>query len=178
MKTYNDGAIDAIKMWGRVCGRQGNCAACPIGSVRGAGLSCQDFASQFPQKMLSILKEMDRDDVTYYQEYCMRFPETAMPLEVLSACICRKAIFEGYLDCEDIDNPDACIDCWKERYTGDITMYENSEIPTYGDFQYEDGMFEEQKPAEEDEEDEEDILSGVAIEDNPLQGLLDNGVLD
>ena len=169
MKTYNEGAVDAISMWGRVCGSEGNCVVCPINTLKGAGVSCQEFAAKFPQKMMSILKELDRDDVTYYNEYCMRFPESAMPVEVLAACVCRKAVFEGYLDCEDANNNQACIDCWRERYTGDVTMFGNSEIPTYGDFQYEDGMFEE--TITDDTED----LSGVDLNEDPLSGLKDSG---
>lgn len=115
--SYNQGEVDAIKLWGEVCGSQANCEQCPIGSIRGTNVTCQDFARQFPAKMLSLLKEMNNEDLTYFKEYCMRFPECNMSVEDLSMCACRKVIFEGYTDCSGGD----CVNCWKEKYTGDIT---------------------------------------------------------
>lgn len=124
MKDYGQGLVDGIQLWGTVCGRQGACEECPIGSLRGAGVSCQDFARQFPAKMLSILKEMNEGEITFYEEYCTRFQSCNLPVEVLAKAACRKAIFEGYLDCEGGD----CEACWKERYIADITM-ERTEEP-------------------------------------------------
>jgi hypothetical protein len=115
--SHQQGMIDAIKLWGTVCGQQGNCETCPIGSLRGANVTCQDFAKQFPAKMLSILKEMNEGEINYYQEYCTRFPECNLPVEVLAECACRKAIFEGYCDCEGGD----CKACWEETYIADVT---------------------------------------------------------
>lgn len=122
-KSYKQGQIDAIGLWGRTCGKEGNCSGCPIGSIRGAGVSCQDFARQFPAKMLSILTEMDEGQLTYYEEYCMRFPECNLPVDVLAASTCRKAVFEGYLECPKIDPNDSsvCEKCWKEPFIGDVT---------------------------------------------------------
>jgi hypothetical protein len=125
-KSHQQGMIDGIEMWGRVCGSQGNCETCPIGSIRGANVTCQDFARQFPAKMLSILKEMDQGEINYYEEYCIRFPECTLPVEALAACTCRKAVFEGYLDCEEVpDGEDfsACVECWKQKYNGDVTEF-------------------------------------------------------
>ena len=98
----------------------------------------------------------------------MRFPESAMPLEVLATCTCRKVVFEGYLDCADADNEQACIDCWKEKYIGDVTMFENSEIPTYEGYQYEDGMFEETVSNEVED------TSGIDLDEDPLSELKDS----
>ena len=122
-KSYNQGMIDGLELWGRVCGKQGLCDNCPIGSIRGTNVTCQDFAKQFPAKMLSILKEMDEGELSYYEEYCTRFPECNLTVEELAALSCRKAIFEGYLNCEKFEDSTACEACWKERYTSDITEF-------------------------------------------------------
>lgn len=116
-KSYNQGMVDGIELWGTVCGKQSNCEQCPIGSIRGTNVTCQDFAKQFPAKMLSILKEMNEGQITYFEEYCTRFPECNMEIESLSQCACRKAIFEGYIGCEGGD----CVACWNENYVGDVT---------------------------------------------------------
>lgn len=128
-KTYQQGVIDGISLWGRVCGFQGNCDVCPIGSVRGTGVTCQDFAKQFPAKMASILKEMDEGQLTYYQEFCTRFPNCELPIETLALTTCRKNVFEGVIDCPMLDAEDdgeACIKCWKEAYVADVTEESDS----------------------------------------------------
>lgn len=127
-KGYNQGKIDGIKLWGEACGRQGNCSECPIGSIRGAGVTCQEFARQFPAKMLSIMTEMQEGQITYYEEYCTRFPNSAVPVEVLAQIACRKAVFEGYLDCKSED----CLRCWNEKYITDVTMDQSTGQPIGG----------------------------------------------
>lgn len=121
-KTYTQGQIDALSTWGRACGKQGNCNDCPVGTIRGANVTCQDFARQFPAKFLSMLTEMDQETISYYNEFCTRFPYAAMDLDVLSACMCRKAVFEGYLKCDKADVEGECEKCWSEPYTADVTM--------------------------------------------------------
>lgn len=116
-QSYKQGMIDGIKLWGEVCGKQGNCEDCPIGTIRGANVTCQDFARQFPAKMLSILSEMNEGEITYHQEFCTRFPECNMDIETLADSACRKAIFEGYLECEGGD----CVACWQQSYVGDVS---------------------------------------------------------
>lgn len=125
-KSYQSGIIDGIELWGRVCGRQGACESCPVGAMRGANVTCQDFARQFPEKMVSLLQEMDKKDLTFYEEYCTRFPECNMSIEDLATVSCRKVLFEGYIFCEKTDKSD-CIKCWNERYTGDITVTDAAE---------------------------------------------------
>ncbi len=120
--SYLKGMTDGLQLWGTVCGRQGNCEVCPIGSLRGANVSCQDFARQFPEKMLSILKEMNEGNISFYEEYCMRFPECNLSIEDIAVCACRKAIFEGYVGCENANGQDECVRCWNEKYEGDVTM--------------------------------------------------------
>ena len=120
------GMTEGIRLWGSVCGRQGICEECPIGSLRGAGVSCQDFARQFPGKMLSILQEMDQGELTYYEEFCTRFGSCNLPVEVLAKVTCRKAVFEGYLECEGGD----CEACWKERYISDATISQDTGVDT------------------------------------------------
>lgn len=127
-KSYNQGMIDGISLWGRTCGKEGNCDMCPIGSIRGANVTCQDFARQFPAKMLSILKEMDEGEISYYDEYCTRFPECNLPIDVLALCTCRKAVFEGYLGCDvgetildEDERNETCVNCWAEKFVADVT---------------------------------------------------------
>ena len=56
-ETYQQGMIDAIQMWGTVCGGH-NCENCAIGSVRNTNVSCQEFARKHPEKMLSLLTSL------------------------------------------------------------------------------------------------------------------------
>ena len=130
-KTYQQGVIDGIALWGRTCGAQGNCEVCPIGSIRGTGVTCQDFAKQFPAKMASILKEMDEGQLTYYQEFCMRFPSCQLPVETLALTACRKNVFEGKCDCDKMDDGEACTACWNERYSADVSEDEESESGSF-----------------------------------------------
>lgn len=128
VSNHQQGMIDGIKLWGETCGSQGDCSECPIGSVRGSGTTCQEFAKHFPAKMLSLLTEMHNKGITYYEEYCMRFPMCAQPVETLSRMACRKAIFEGYISCEGGD----CVKCWNERYAGDVTVKEEEKDAVAG----------------------------------------------
>lgn len=125
-KSYQQGQIDGLKLWGEVCGRQGNCDMCPIGQIRGANVTCQDFARQFPAKMLSILTEMRDGMITFYEEYCTRFPECNLDVETLAECACRKAVFEGDLTCQESEHSN-CVNCWKAKYTGDVTAEVSAE---------------------------------------------------
>ena len=120
-KSYQHGVIDGISLWGRVCGAQGNCSVCPIGSIRGTGVTCQEFAKQFPAKMVSIMKEMDEGQLTYYEEFCLRFPSCQLPVDTLALTTCRKSIFEGKVDCNKMDIEGACQECWQEAYVADVT---------------------------------------------------------
>lgn len=134
-KSYQSGVIDGVQLWGRVCGRKGACESCLVSAMRGANVTCQDFAKQFPEKMVSLLQEMDKKGTTFYEEYCTRFPECNIPIEDLAKMTCRKMIFEGYIYCKK-EGAD-CVKCWNEPYTGDITVtdvdeynganYDNSE---------------------------------------------------
>lgn len=120
-KTYQQGVIDGIALWGRTCGKESNCEGCPIGSIRGAGVTCQDFARQFPAKMASILKEMDEGQITYFEEYCLRFPSCQLDVEQLALVACRKACFEGNVSCKRMEEEGACEACWKEVYVADVS---------------------------------------------------------
>ena len=119
-KTYSDGMRDAIQLWGRVCGKQNACDDCPILPLRSAGMTCQQFAQKFPNKFIPMLIEMDKGNTTYYSEFCARFPECTLDLELLSELTCRKAIFEGVTTC---DNSMSCAECWMQKYEGDITDF-------------------------------------------------------
>ena len=115
------GMIEAVQLWGRTCGRQGACDICPVGAIRGANVTCQEFAEKFPEKFLSILQEMDADEGTYsyYSEFCLRFPECQHPIENVAKIACRRAIFEGDVNCPYGDEGD-CIACWNAPYEGDV----------------------------------------------------------
>lgn len=130
-KTYKQGVIDGIALWGRTCGKQSNCDGCPIGSIRGTNVTCQDFARQFPSKMASILQEMDEDQLTYFEEFCIRFPSCQLDVETLSLAVCRKVAFEGKTDCVRIDEEGACQACWLERYISDITEFGEEEQASF-----------------------------------------------
>ena len=117
--SYIQGMTDALSLWGDVCGRQANCESCPMSVIRGANLTCPQLASKYPQKMLSILMELYKKPYTYFDEYCIRFPECNLDVEQLQKVMCRKAVFEGYCGCEGGD----CTECWLETYEGDITEY-------------------------------------------------------
>lgn len=127
--TYESGMIDALSMWGRVCGNEGGCITCPISAVRGTGLTCQEFARKSPDKMLSLLQELDGRKPSYFSEYNLRFPNAQIPLEDLAKVICRKGCFEGYYGCDDYEDIEKCKKCWLEPYTGDVTVEEESQLP-------------------------------------------------
>lgn len=128
-KSYQQGVIDGIRLWGEVCGGQGNCETCPVGAVRGAGLTCQDFATKYPGKMVSILQEMKGQNHTFYNEYCVRFPECNLDIETLAKAACRKVVFEGYCACQDTN----CQECWGMPYTQDVTQVEEQPVAGYED---------------------------------------------
>ena len=115
--SYNQGQIDALQKWGSVCGKQSSCEECIINSVKGEALTCQEFAAQFPAKFLSLITEMANDEYTFADEFATRFPNCNLSVENLAEVACRKALFEGYIDCHEGD----CVECWKQSYVGDIT---------------------------------------------------------
>lgn len=117
-KNYMQGMQDGLELYGRVCGKQSSCEECMVGQLKGNAVSCQEFMKQFPMKMLSFLTEMDSGDYSYFDEYVTRFPNCNLPIEDLSQIVCRKAIFEGYVECDSED----CLECWKEQYVTDVTM--------------------------------------------------------
>lgn len=118
--TYEQGIIDGVKLWGTACSGQGNCDSCPVSVLTGANVTCAEFAKKFPEKMAGMFSDMTKEDHTYYNEYCLRFPNCNLPVEVLAECACRKAVFEGNVNCE-VEGESACVDCWNERYYGDVT---------------------------------------------------------
>lgn len=116
--SYQQGRIDGIKLWGEACAKEGSCERCPIGIIRGTGITCQEFARKYPAKMISLLQEMNNNRISFYEEFCIRFPNSNITVEELADCACRKVVFEGYLSCKGGD----CVECWQEDFTGDITI--------------------------------------------------------
>lgn len=114
MKGFQDG----IATYGRVCSKQSNCDECMIGQLKGQAVSCQEFMKQFPMKAASFIIEMDSGEYTYFDEYVTRFPNCNLSIDELAEFSCRKALFEGYIDCPGGD----CVKCWSEQYVTDVTM--------------------------------------------------------
>lgn len=125
-KSFNRGMVEGVKLWGDVCQVMENCERCPIALIAGANVTCAQFASKFPEKTVSLMKEMREKDHTYFNEYTVRFPNCNMNVEDLAECACRKAVFEGYTGCENED-PAECVRCWKATYGGDVTVSPDEE---------------------------------------------------
>ena len=123
---FQSGKVEALRIWGSVCSGIGDCSDCPIGQLTGVNLSCQEFATQFPEKFLSVLEEIYEGGRTYYHEYCTRFPNSNLSLEELATCACRKCIFEGDLSC-DSNTLERCVACWSAPYKGDIEVTDTEE---------------------------------------------------
>ena len=71
--------------------------------------------------MSKVLEEaVEGKPRTYYNEYCSRFPNNGMDLELVARSTCRKAVFEGSLDCEVTDDLDACLACWNKPCYSDV----------------------------------------------------------
>lgn len=117
-KNNNEAMAEALKLWGTVCGSKGSCDTCAVVAFLDAGMTCMDFAKAYPKKFLSILKEHEGDH-NYYNEFCIRFPKCDLTEAECATLFCRKAMFQGYLDCEKSD--DDCLACWQEKYAGDVT---------------------------------------------------------
>lgn len=114
--------FEALQLWGKVCSKQANCEKCPLTLVAGAGVSCQEFAAKYPKKLLSFLKELDKGELTYYEEYVTRMPYVGLSVDDLSTIMCRKVAFEGYVLCQK--DQSECKACWQTKYTGDQTVSE------------------------------------------------------
>jgi len=117
---YRKGMADGLKNWGQVCSGQGRCDECPVGVSKGQ-MSCQEFAYKFPEMMANVLEQAASGHVnSYYNEFCVRFPNSAMPVELLARAFCRKAMFEGSFECTVEDDVDACIACWNKPHYSDV----------------------------------------------------------
>lgn len=120
-KYNNQGMVDFAKAWGSVCSSR-NCEECSVDIIKGADISCPEFARQFPKKFVSLILDEYEGGITYANEYALRFPNCKMTAEDFVALgMCRRAVFESYLDCEYLGtgNEERCIECWKERYIAD-----------------------------------------------------------
>lgn len=102
---------EGLALFGKVCRTRSDCGVCKIFQEKGA-LTCQEFIEKFPDKAYSLLKEMDSETYTYYDELMSRFPENSLNVEIVSESFCRKAIFDGDSTCTDTN----CLECWKEKY--------------------------------------------------------------
>ena len=111
-ETYEQGVVDGLRLYGDACARQGDCASCPIGALADAGVSCRDLLRQSPEKVAGLLNEMVGHELTFYEEYCLRFPETGMSVEELGEFVCRRVVFEGVASCQGGD----CKACWSKPY--------------------------------------------------------------
>lgn len=127
-KTYTQGMLDGVQLWGTVCGKESSCSECPVVGALQAGMTCQEFARKNPSKFISILREMNGSNHTYANEFALRFPSANLPIDILPDVVCRKAVFEGYTACEGGD----CKACWLEKFEGDVTVEEEQEKDTKG----------------------------------------------
>lgn len=118
---YRKGIEKGLQQWGTLCSGFGSCEGCPVHTAKGAEISCQEFAMKFPGMMAKILESaVEGKPRTYYAEYCSRFPNNTMPLDLVARSTCRRAVFEGALDCEVTDDVDACIACWNKPCLSDV----------------------------------------------------------
>lgn len=117
-KSYKQGKLDGIKLYADVCSSQGSCSDCLIGLVKGEDITCQEFMSKFPGKAVSLLTEMNESEHSFYNEYCIRFPNSDLSVDDIAEVVCRKAVFEGYIGCDGGD----CKECWLEPYSSDVTV--------------------------------------------------------
>lgn len=116
-RTYEKGMVDAVKIWAETCGGM-SCEECSIGIVRGADVTCQEFAKKFPEKFITLLREQHEGGNTFAQEFALRFPESGLTAEELvSVGMCRKLIFNGDATCEEPSTK--CEACWKSIYGAD-----------------------------------------------------------
>lgn len=116
-KSYEQGLQDGLAMFGRVCSAQSSCEDCIVATLRGDGMTCQEFMLKFPGKMSSILQEMDHEVYTYFNEFVTRFPHCGRNIEDVANFVCRRAIFEGYAGCSG----EECVACWSQQYVQDET---------------------------------------------------------
>lgn len=116
--TYTNGLIEGVRLLGGVCSRYGDCDLCPVGKVRGTGMTCHQFAMSQPEKMLSLLQEADRN-LTYCDEYNIRFPNADADIDYLAEILCRRCVFEGETTCK-VTNNEICRKCWGCVYVGDV----------------------------------------------------------
>lgn len=121
--TYMEGLQDGISLFGSVCSKEANCDECPVSLIKNTNMTCQQFAADYPQKMLSILMELNNKDVSFFDEYCIRFPSCNLSVDLLSKVACRKAVFEGYCGCGGEQEGLNCKNCWLEKYIGDVTEF-------------------------------------------------------
>ena len=136
-KTFEEGIQEGLKLYGNVCTKMPSCEECPIGQIKGEELTCQEFMKQFPAKMSSLLKEADNEEYTFFDEFVTRFPVCNLPIEELADICCRKAIFEGYTDCQGGD----CVECWNQLYIGDVTEDEVDIDEDNEDSEFEEDIF-------------------------------------
>lgn len=112
-ESYMQGLQDGVTLVASVCHTH-NCEDCKLSQASGE-LSCMDFVANHPSEATSILLDMEQGGHSYYDEYCVRFPESEVSVEDLAATVCRKVIFEGDFTCP-IEDENTCIECWKSDY--------------------------------------------------------------
>ena len=115
-KTYEDGLRDGIGKFGGFCASHGDCSSCAVHALIPVGETCPVYISHSPASVLTLIDGQD-ESYSYYNEFCNRFPNAGLSVEVLANSACRKVVFEGYTECAGGD----CEKCWQEHYTGDIT---------------------------------------------------------
>ena len=184
--TYEQGMIDAINLWGQVCGQRADCENCVVNQVRGE-LSCFELAEKCPDKMIRALIDTINLPHTYYNEYCYRFPESKFSLQLIATIMCRKAIFQGDVSC-DLDvkyHPEICQQCWETEYLSDIDIEDtqvdeevnNEEVNEEVNEEDKDEVPEEQNSSNlvenQDIEENSEAINETAVENQPEANMLD-----
>lgn len=127
MEKYMEGMVRGAEVWGAVCSVR-DCDSCAIGIARGDEIECAEFARQFPKKFISLLLDEANCGISYAQEFVSRFPANGMSAEdLVDLGMCRKAIFEGDISCDEYDSEESCLSCWRERFFDDIEEDEEDE---------------------------------------------------
>ena len=122
-KTYEQGMIDAIQKYGKVCDKyiKRKCDGCPLEYASRGTTGCIQLAKESPEKFLSELKQADNSH-TYSDEFRFRYPASGLSTEELVTLgMCRKIIFDGYFECENYGNENGteeCVLCWEQLYKG------------------------------------------------------------
>lgn len=111
---YIQGLRDGLQSYGTLCAAHGDCGECPIARKLG-DMDCEVCMRRDPAKLVDAIAVAEETPLNYYEQYCLRFPESVLTLEEVSDSVCRKMLFTGDMTCSGGD----CLRCWSEPYKED-----------------------------------------------------------